>query len=64
MKNLVFLLEERSAVEMLKGILPQIISDEIKTSFLCFQGKQDLERNLVRKLRSWQRKSFDSCGLS
>jgi len=54
MKELVFLLEEPSAEAMLESLLPRILNAE--TSFRCipFEGKQDLERNLVRKIRAYQ----------
>ena len=55
MKELVFLLEDkRSAEEMLKGLLPKIIPPDIKVRFIPFEGKQDLEKQLVRKLRGYQ----------
>jgi hypothetical protein len=44
MSHLVFFLEEPSAREMLQGILPNILSDEISTQFVVFEGKQDLEK--------------------
>jgi len=54
MITLVFLLEEPSAEEMLKGILPKILPDYVIPRFIVFQGKQDLEKQLVRKLRLWR----------
>lgn len=54
MKELVFLLEERSAKEMLQGLLPQIIPSSISPRFIVFEGKQDLERQLKRKLQLYQ----------
>jgi hypothetical protein len=54
MKTLVFCLEEPSAQEMLKGLLPRILPPEITTRYIVFQGKQDMERQLVRRLRLWQ----------
>lgn len=53
MKTLVFFLEERSAREMLEGLLPRLLPPEIQVRYLDFQGKQDLEKNLNRKLRGW-----------
>ncbi len=54
MKEIVFLLEESSAKAMLESLLPRILCGE--TSFRCipFEGKQDLEKQLVRKIRSYQ----------
>ena len=54
MKTIVFFLEEPSAREMLVGLLPKILPDGIQPRFLVFQGKQDLEKNLVAKMRGWQ----------
>jgi len=53
MKMLVFCLEEPSCEEMLKGLLPKILPDDVTSRFLVFEGKQDLEKQLVRKLRGW-----------
>ena len=46
MKTIVFFLEEPSAREMLEGVLPRILPEEVKVRYLVFQGKQDLEKNL------------------
>lgn len=54
MMTLVFFLEEPSAKEMLKGILPQILPDHVVPQLVVFEGKQDLEKQLVRKLRLWR----------
>jgi hypothetical protein len=53
MKHLVCFLEEPSAKEMLKGILPKILSDNIEPRYIVFEGKQDMEAQLARKLRGW-----------
>ena len=53
--NLVFLLEELSARDLLEGLLPRLLPQSVTTYFLVFEGKQDLERQLVRKLRGWRR---------
>lgn len=56
MMTLVFFLEEPSAREALKGILPRIIpTEDIDCKFVVFQGKQDLQKQLKRKLRSWMK---------
>lgn len=57
MRTLVFLLEEPSARELLKRVLPRLLPADVHVVFLMFQGKQDLERNISRKLRGWQRPS-------
>jgi hypothetical protein len=54
MKTIVFFLEEPSAREMLEGVLPRVLPENIQVRYLVFQGKQDLEKNLKRKLRGWR----------
>ncbi|MGA2033539.1 MAG: DUF4276 family protein [Thermoguttaceae bacterium] len=54
MRQLVFFLEEPSAEEMLRGILPKIIPAELVPRFIVFEGKQDLERQLVKRLRGYR----------
>lgn len=54
-RNLVFLLEEPSARTMLEQILPELIGTDVSVYYLVFEGKQDLERNLKRKLSLWQK---------
>ena len=54
MRNLVFFLEEPSAREMLKGLLPRIIpSNDVSFQYIVFEGKQDLEKRLPKKLKGW-----------
>lgn len=54
--NLVFLLEEPSARELIKQVMPRIFPGFCGLSpfYLVFQGKQDLENNIERKIRSWR----------
>ncbi|MBP5639612.1 MAG: DUF4276 family protein [Victivallales bacterium] len=54
-KNLVFLLEELSTKAMLEGIVPRLISSEIAVTYISFHGKQDLDNNIERKIRLWQK---------
>lgn len=54
MKELVFLLEEASAKAMLESLLPRMLNEEIAFRCIPFEGKQDLERQLTRKIRSYQ----------
>ena len=54
MNQLVFFLEESSAREMLKNLLPRILPDNVTVRYVVFDGKQDLERQLERKLRGWR----------
>lgn len=54
MKELVFFLEESSAKAMLESLLPRVLHKD--TAFRCipFEGKQDLEKQLMRKIRAYQ----------
>lgn len=54
MSEIVFFLEERSAQAMLEGLLPKLIPNSIRCRFIVFEGKQDLERQLVKKLRGYR----------
>lgn len=53
MKTLVCLLEEPSAEAMLKGVLPRLIPKDIDVKYIVFEGKQDLEKQLERRLKFW-----------
>ncbi|MBK7414942.1 MAG: DUF4276 family protein [Dechloromonas sp.] len=53
MKELVFLLEEESAKAMLESLLPRILNPEIQPRFIPFEGKQDLERQMTKRLRGY-----------
>jgi hypothetical protein len=53
MRELVFLLEEESAKAMLEGLLPRILHQDIRLRYIPFEGKQDLERQMVRRLRGY-----------
>lgn len=54
MKELVFLLEEPSAKAMLESVLPRMLQEETRFRCIPFEGKQDLERQLTRKIRAYQ----------
>jgi hypothetical protein len=54
MRELVFLLEEPSAQAMLESVLPRVLKDGIGFRLIPFQGKQDLEKQLIRKIRAYQ----------
>jgi hypothetical protein len=54
MIELVFLLEERSAEAMLEGLLPRILPAHVSSRFIVFEGKQDLEKQLVRRIRGYR----------
>jgi hypothetical protein len=53
MKHLICFLEEQSAKEMLEGILPRLLPNDIDHVCIAFEGKRDLEAQLVRRLRGW-----------
>ncbi len=52
MKHLVFLLEEESAKEFLRNLMPRL-APNISCRFIAFEGKTDLENNIERKLRGY-----------
>lgn len=51
MKRLIAFLEEPSAAELLKVILPKLLPVGMEFKCIHFQGKQDLEGNIERKLQ-------------
>lgn len=53
--NLAFFLEEPSAREMLKGLLPRILPSQVAVQYVVFEGKHDLDKNLVRRLQGWRK---------
>lgn len=53
MKHLVCLLEEPSAQDALQHWIPRWLSGPVQVHYIVFQGKQDLERQLVRRIRFW-----------
>lgn len=54
MKELVFLLEEESAKSMLEGLLHRILDPKVESRLMVFEGKQDLEKQLVKRLRGYR----------
>lgn len=54
MSELVFMLEEASARAMLEGLLPKVLPAGIVPRYVVFEGKQDLEKQLVRKIRGYR----------
>lgn len=54
-ENVVFFLEEPSAQDFLEAILPRVLPVHITPHFLVFEGKQDLEKQLVRRMKRWLR---------
>lgn len=54
MSELVFFLEEESARVMLQGLLPRLVPAGINWRCIVFEGKQDLEAQIVRRIRGYQ----------
>ena len=56
MTDLVCFLEERNAEEMLRGVLPKILCPEQveATKYIPFEGKQDLDKQIERRMRGWR----------
>ena len=58
MRNLVCFLEEESAENMLRGILPRIFPDLVprllEPQYIKFQGKNDLKKKLSSRLRGYR----------
>lgn len=57
MKCIVFLLEEPSAKEMIQALLPRLlpVGVVIDIKYIVFEGKQDLEKQLERKIKFWMK---------
>jgi len=53
MRTLVVLTEEPSVKALLEGLLPRLLPEGISFRVIPFEGKQDLERQLVKKIRNW-----------
>jgi len=51
--ELVFLLEEESAKAMLESLLPRLLDARIVFRAIAFEGKQDLELQIEKKLRNY-----------
>lgn len=54
MSTLVFLLEEESAKNMLRPVVKELVPEDMPVQYITFSGKQDLERQLVKKIRFWR----------
>lgn len=51
--TLVFFLEEPSAQSMLEGIIPRLVDPSIIVKYRAFEGKQDLEKQIEKKIKNW-----------
>lgn len=54
MSEIVFLVEEPSAEAMLDGLLPRLLPETMRHRCIVFEGKQDLEGQMVRRLRGYR----------
>ena len=52
--TLVCFVEERSAEELLRCILPKLLPPSVVPFIIPFEGKQDLEKQLVGKIQNWK----------
>lgn len=52
-KELVFLLEEASAKALLEALLPRMLNPTIIPRLIAFNGKQDLEKQMVRRIKGY-----------
>ncbi len=53
MSQLVIFLEERSAKYLLDEFLPRILPEGVAHRCIPFEGKQDLDKNIERRIRGW-----------
>lgn len=53
-RELVFFLEEASAKALLEGLLPRMFPNGFAWRYIVFEGKQDLAKQIVRRLRGYQ----------
>jgi len=53
MMQLVFFLEGPSEEALLRGLLPKFIPDHVNLRYVIFEGKQDMEKRLVKRMRGW-----------
>lgn len=54
MRQLVFLLEEKSCRVLLEHVIPKVVSPSAwESKYATFDGKSDLEANIDRKIANW-----------
>ena len=53
MREIVFFLEEESAKVLLGAIIPRILTPTPPHRFVVFEGKQDLEKQLARRMKGY-----------
>jgi hypothetical protein len=54
MSEIVFFLEEASAEALLSALLPRFLPLQVPYRCLVFEGKQDLEKQMVRRMRGYR----------
>lgn len=54
MNEIVFFLEELSAKALLENLVPKILSPAPPCRFVVYEGKQDLENHLVKRMRGYR----------
>ena len=52
-QEVVFFLEERSAEALLSTVVPRLLPDSAPFRCIVFEGKQDLDRSLVRRMKRY-----------
>lgn len=57
MKELVFLVEGQAEKDLLDVLLPRVLPAEVGHRVIPFEGKQDLERQMGRRIRGYQNPS-------
>lgn len=55
MKELVIFVEEPSAQAMLEQLMPRLLPEDYVLRCIPFEGKQALEKQLGKRLRSWRK---------
>lgn len=54
MKELVFLVEGQAEKDLLDVLMPRVLSDGVRHRVIPFEGKQDLEKQMGRRIRGYQ----------
>ncbi len=54
MIELVFFLEELSAKAFLESFMPKFACNDLKIKYFVYEGKQDLQANLLKDMRSYK----------
>ncbi|MBI3358085.1 MAG: DUF4276 family protein [Nitrospirae bacterium] len=54
MSEIVFFLEERSAEALLRTVIPRVLSPMPPCRYIVFEGKQDLDGRLIKKMKGYQ----------